>query len=242
MLVATATTTTTAAGASAPTLEGYKGVWVLVAAAAIIIITGILIIWGRGGGGAAKKNPPPAGAASASSESNSIVRSWIAVALVSALILFCAASFVVADTSLRSTLFGGLVASVGAAVAFYFASKSADQARHDILSAALGTSEVPNLIGKSIADARTQISETGLVFAKQDPSWDEASLIKTQTPDGGTMLRTGSKVTVTAVDPPVQAQRTVAKKAPEPTKPATESGETKDSPAGGGETKEPPAK
>lgn len=33
-------------------------------------------------------------------------------------------------------LFGGLIANVGAAVAFYFSSKAADQARSDILNAA----------------------------------------------------------------------------------------------------------
>jgi len=32
------------------------------------------------------------------------------------------------DPTLRSTLFGGLIASVGAAVAFYFSSKTTDQA------------------------------------------------------------------------------------------------------------------
>lgn len=70
-------------------------------------------------------------------EPGSIIRSWIAIALVIGLLIFCGAAFLVDDTTLRSTLVGGLVASVGAAVAFYFSSKSADQARADILGTAV---------------------------------------------------------------------------------------------------------
>ena len=43
---------------------------------------------------------------------------------------------------------GGLAANAGAAVAFYFASKSSDQARKDILTAAFGTTLVPDLVGQ----------------------------------------------------------------------------------------------
>jgi hypothetical protein len=70
-------------------------------------------------------------------EPASIIRSWIAIALVLGLLIFCGAAFLVDDTTLRSTLLGGLVASTGAAVAFYFSSKDADQARADILGAAV---------------------------------------------------------------------------------------------------------
>jgi hypothetical protein len=71
----------------------------------------------------------------------SVIRSWIAISLVMGLLIFCAAAFLVEETSLRSTLFGGLIASVSAAVAFYFSSKSADQARADILKAAVAMSQ-----------------------------------------------------------------------------------------------------
>jgi hypothetical protein len=71
----------------------------------------------------------------------SVIRSWIAIALVMALIVFCATAFVVDDSSLRSTLFGGLIASVGAAVAFYFSSSTSDQARSDVLNAAVTMSK-----------------------------------------------------------------------------------------------------
>jgi hypothetical protein len=78
-------------------------------------------------------------------DSGSVIRSWIAVSLVMGLITFCGAAFAIDDQSLRSALFGGLIANVGAAVAFYFSSKNADQARADILqaSAALGRTAAP---------------------------------------------------------------------------------------------------
>jgi len=75
------------------------------------------------------------------SEPGSVIRSWIAISLVMGLLVFCAAAFLVEEQSLRSTLFGGLIASVSAAVAFYFSSKAADQARSDILNAAIAMSQ-----------------------------------------------------------------------------------------------------
>ncbi|MGN6377484.1 MAG: Ig domain-containing protein [Gaiellales bacterium] len=94
-----------------------------------MLLAGLVILWFRSVQAAAKE------------PSKSMVRSWIAIALVLGLLVFCATSFVVGDSALRSTLFGGLVASVGAAVAFYFSSKSADQARADILDAAVKLSQ-----------------------------------------------------------------------------------------------------
>jgi hypothetical protein len=81
------------------------------------------------------------GSGANANEPGSVVRSWIAISLVMGLLVFCAAAFLVEETSLRSTLFGGLIASVSAAVAFYFSSKSADQARSDILKAAIAMSQ-----------------------------------------------------------------------------------------------------
>jgi hypothetical protein len=65
----------------------------------------------------------------------SLIRSWIAISLVLGLLLFCATAFLIDDSPLRSTLFGGLIASTGSAVAYYFSSRTADQARADILTA-----------------------------------------------------------------------------------------------------------
>jgi hypothetical protein len=70
------------------------------------------------------------------SDDGSVIRSWIAISLVMGLLIFCATAFLIDDPSLRSALFGGLIANVGAAIAFYFSSRAADQARADLLSAA----------------------------------------------------------------------------------------------------------
>jgi hypothetical protein len=66
-------------------------------------------------------------------EAPSVVRSWLAITLVIGLLTTCAAAFELDDPQLRNMLLGGLVASTGAATAFYFSSKGADSARADIL-------------------------------------------------------------------------------------------------------------
>lgn len=71
----------------------------------------------------------------ASRESQSVVRSWVAITLVIGLLSSCAAAFEIDDVQLRNTLLGGLVASVGAAIAFYFSSKGAEGARADFVKA-----------------------------------------------------------------------------------------------------------
>ena len=94
------------------------------------LMAGIIVIVGRGRPKSGKDG-----------QSSSIIRSWISITLVLALVVFCAGAFLIDDGNLRSTLFGGLIASVGAAVAFYFSSKSADQARADVLNAAVAMSQ-----------------------------------------------------------------------------------------------------
>jgi hypothetical protein len=78
-----------------------------------------------------------------SDQAGSLVRSWIAIALVMGLLVFCAGALYLPDATTRSTMFGGLIASVGAAVAFYFSSQGADQARSDVLNTAVALSQGP---------------------------------------------------------------------------------------------------
>jgi hypothetical protein len=196
---------------SASALTGYSGWVVVIAVGSLIILSGLVIILGRywlggykvarssqgaddgaRGAGRTRAQLPPAPTAADST----LVRSWIAIVLVAGLLIFCAVALAINDAQLRSTLFGGLVASVGAAVAFYFSSKGADQARQDILSAALGTVEVPNLVDLSVSAARAVMSKTPLKLAlanAQPPDTDE---VNTQSPDAGTEVRVGSKVTI----------------------------------------------
>jgi hypothetical protein len=86
-----------------------------------ILAAGLVVIYGRSEvPGDSTSTPATASSAppSTRTEPTSIIRSWIAIALVIGLLIFCGAAFLVSDTTLRSTLMGGLVASVGAAVAF----------------------------------------------------------------------------------------------------------------------------
>jgi hypothetical protein len=99
-----------------------------------MLLAGIVVIFGRShlGGGAGEADQP-----------TSLVRSWIAISLVMGLVVFSAAALWLSDPSIRSTMFGGLIASVGAAIAFYFSSQAADKARSDILQATQALSQAP---------------------------------------------------------------------------------------------------
>ena len=130
-ITSTATSTTTSTSSSTPTppptVTGTSPahadliLWLVVGgiiAAGLVVILGRMLIKSGQGGPAA-----------------SIIRSWIAISLVIGLLIFCAATLLGSDTSLQSILFGGLIASTGAAIAFYFSSQGADRARADILNA-----------------------------------------------------------------------------------------------------------
>ncbi len=157
--------------------------------AATVLLIGILLLIGRKWlAHGAKEQPGDSGP--------SLVRSWIAVSLVAGLLIFSAIGLFIADTNLRNVLLGGLIANVGAAVAFYFSSQDANQARRDILSAALGFTDVPDLGGQTVQKAKDLISQTSLKLEVPANAADTAT-VKTQTPDKGTSVRNGSTVTIT---------------------------------------------
>jgi len=107
-----------------------------------MLLAGLVVIWGR-----------HSVTAGSSTEADSVVRSWIAISLVMGLLVFCAAAFLVTEPSLRNTLFGGLIASVSGATAFYFSTKAADRARADILKAAVTMSQGPTAPTEFLAAA-----------------------------------------------------------------------------------------
>jgi len=114
------------------------------------------------------------------------------------LLAFCGFAFAVYDLGLRSTLIGALAASVGSVVAFYFASKASDEARQDILNAALGTEAVPDLHGASEAEATATMSRSSLTLA-YDPQAlpsNAAPRVASQQPLKDTQVARGSAVTV----------------------------------------------
>jgi uncharacterized repeat protein (TIGR01451 family) len=97
--------------------------------------------------------------AAGKSEGNSVVRAWIAVSLVAAVLIITAATLGGNDTGLQNVLIGSMVAASGSAVAFYFATKSAESANAAVLKAAgIGAAaEAKALLLSKVADP-TQIS------------------------------------------------------------------------------------
>ena len=110
--------------ADTTTLSNSQGLTLFLVVVVGILLAGVVVIWGRNILGDDQTDQPAP-----------LIRSWIAISLVLGLLAFCAAAFLITDTTLRSTLFGGLIASVGAAIAFYFSSSAADKTRADILKA-----------------------------------------------------------------------------------------------------------
>lgn len=99
-----------------------------------MLVAGLVVIFGRSHLGARSGE---------GDQPTSLIRSWIAISLVMGLLVFSAAALWLSDPSVRSTMFGGLIASVGAAIAFYFSSQAADKARSDILQATQALSQGP---------------------------------------------------------------------------------------------------
>jgi hypothetical protein len=136
----------TPAPTPAATLSWSQTLGVLIVVAVALLLIGALVIYSR------RKD----------TTGQSVVRSWIALALVAGLVLFCAVTFAIPDGNLRSTVFGGLTTSVGAAVAFYFSSKSSDQARADILTAMQhATGTPPATEGGNKEDTSPPVTEGG---------------------------------------------------------------------------------
>ena len=183
-------------------LSAIPGWVLLLTIALLILLSGVVVMVGRYWMEIRK----PRGRTQSSVEPNTVdatvVRSWIAIALVGGLLVFCAAAFALKDETLRSALIGGLVANAGAAVAFYFSTKSADQARQDVLSATQGTTNVPNLQGMSVADAKKEMASSPLQLVLDDPNAPPSHTVHTQTPAPGASVRTGSAVVVHTAPPP----------------------------------------
>jgi hypothetical protein len=189
-----------ASASTTGTLSHGDFILVLAFTIAGVLLSGLVVILGRRH--VPPKNTsstsPPAGQGGDGGPGGTVIRSWLAIALVFGLLLFCGVAFAIPDQSLRSSLIGGLVASAGAAVAFYFSSKSSDQARADILSAAFGTAEVPNLVGMTLVEAKKAMASTALSLRVESPSADDTSVVNSQQPDAHRSVRAGTTVVVTA--------------------------------------------
>ncbi|MFI9324762.1 PASTA domain-containing protein [Kitasatospora aureofaciens] len=156
--------------------------------AALLIIAGTitvigLILWG---------------ASAAKGVMGSIARSWIALALTAGLLAVGVLAFAVNDSTTRSTLIGALGAAVGAATAFYFSSKSTDQA-HDLLTTSVGTETVPDLTGRTADDAMRVLSTTTLrlMVDPTSPAPAAGKNVVKQQPLAGAVAPKGTTVMVT---------------------------------------------
>jgi hypothetical protein len=186
--------------ASRADLDGHPDTteWlVLGLTVALVLVAGVVIVFGRRWlDSSITGNNGHDGKPKRFDADRTLVRSWLAIMLVGGLLFFCAVSFGLGDASLRSSLIGGLVASAGAATAFYFASKSSDEARRDILSASTPQVHIPNLTGLDIAGVNATLASLPLTLdarpLKPDPAWKAAS----QTPVANSSAPANSSVTV----------------------------------------------
>jgi hypothetical protein len=196
---------------AAVTTVGTLSWWQALSAAGVLsvvaLLAGLIIIYGRKKFvGPKQGNAPQPGQAGGGAPGQApqgtdgdFIRSWTAIILVIGLITFCAFAFAVNDSTLRSTLIGGLIASVGSAIAFYFSSKAADKARQDVANAAtFGTDLVPSLIGRAQEEAAQILSKTSFSLI-EDPGRPQAqdAKINTQNPAAYSNAPRGSSIVVT---------------------------------------------
>jgi PASTA domain len=183
----------------------------------VLLAAGAVVIWARQQAGSraaamagttGSATAPDSDKGSAAFEVGaSVVRSWIAISLVIGLLLFCALTFAVPDTTLRSTLIGALTASVGSAIAYYFSTKSAEQARQDLMTTIAGSEVVPDLHGMNAATAATTLGKTSLKLEINPPgSKDPTATVLSQNPNRGVSAPKGSSVQVTMATTPDPTQ------------------------------------
>ncbi|MBM2620892.1 PASTA domain-containing protein [Actinoplanes sp. LDG1-06] len=151
------------------------------------------------------------------SPDTTLIRSWLAIALVSGLLVFGVLSFTLDAGELRNLLMGGIIASAGTATAFYFASKESENTQRNLLNAAFGTPtmRMPNLVGISIGNSRQVAQALGLMLEPDPTTAADDDLVTETRPTAGTSVKQGEKVTaVAAPRTPANADDTVAPKPP----------------------------
>jgi hypothetical protein len=189
-----ATTTTTTGPPPVDKLPFDQAAWAGLILLVVLLVTGLILLWTQrlAAKGAQDQNRDRGG---------SLVRSWIAMSLVIGLLEFCLLTFVVADDALRTTLLGGLLASVGGAIAFYFSARSGEQARKDLMqiheASALRIDTVPDLKGLTENEAKDVMSRRSLTL-EIDPKNRPSPGLKVdgQQPPKDSVLAAGSTVTV----------------------------------------------
>jgi PASTA domain len=155
----------------------------------------------------------------------SVVRAWIAIALVVGLLVFTGATLGGQDESLRSSLVGALVAAVGSATAYYFATKSAETAINAVTgAAAVANDVVPTLTGLSLGDALAALGSTNFKLVVDAASVAAAAtpaVVLAQTTPAGSSVAGNSEIVVqlapaVAAAPPAAAPAAAAPDVPTP--------------------------
>ena len=126
------------------------------------------------------------------------MRAWLAISLVAGTLILAAASMFIDDTTMRSLLMGGLVASAGTSVAFYFASRDAEKTQENLLAAAMSEvpGRVPDVVGLVVSDARITLVLRGykpVTGASVQPT----DTVTQSSPGPNSALAKGQPVTLT---------------------------------------------
>jgi hypothetical protein len=169
----TATSTAPATGGPQAHLSATTGLELVGGVILGMLLIGGIVAFARGNR-VAKTNPQ-----------GSVIRSWIAVSLVMGLLVFCAAALAFGDSSLQSTLFGGLTTSVGAAVAFYFSSAQAAAA------AAQGAVPPSTFTNEDPPDGKVG-TQYSFVFTTDAPETPKFDVSDGSLPDGLTLTPDGT--------------------------------------------------
>jgi hypothetical protein len=213
-VLATSTTTTTTTTPATSSLSTASVAMILGFVAGLIVLSGVVVILGRRTLDSSTPDsrllqlrrppppdPPPAqgGDAASSDTDASWVRSWIAIALVGGLLVFCAASFAVSDTTLRSSLLGGLVTTAGVAVTFYFSTKASEQAQKNVLQAAGAVPQVvvPLLTAMTRDEVTAVLAHAPVKLVADPPTAAPIWKAVAQTPAAYTTVDSGSSIQVT---------------------------------------------
>jgi PASTA domain len=94
-----------------------------------------------------------------------------------------------------------VIASAGTATAFYFASKTSEQAQQNLLNAAFGpvTISLPDVVGMSVKNTRTVAEALGLTVNSDPAGAADDDIVKTTTPPAGAPVKRHDVVTVIVV-------------------------------------------
>jgi hypothetical protein len=127
--------------------------------------------------------------ASGEAASSSMTRPVLAILIVGTVLILAGASLSFSDAQARNMLLGGIVSLSSGAVAFYFASSGANEARKDLLTATSSTALVPDLKDKTATEAEQIMSGTHLMLQLPEPRPAGDKKITDQDPKPGSLIR-----------------------------------------------------